>query len=150
LTSTLGKTRPIAPEDSPTLDALTTAKRAVDAALAKKALEPILLDVRQHCSYADYILLLSGRSSRQVDAIAEGIRIDLRNSGRTPLGAEGARCGQWGLLDYGDVVIHVFHHPIRDHYNLESLWTDAPRVEIDIPEAARVTTDDAYVSDLDS
>src|SRR5690242_20282783 len=73
-----------------------------DAALDKKALEPVLLDVRGLCGYCNYQLLLSGRSDRQVDAIAEGIRITLREAGLRPISSEGTKSGQWALLDYGD------------------------------------------------
>lgn len=121
------------------------AKVALEAALDKKALEPILLDVHELCSYTDYLLLLSGRSDRQVDAIAHGVMAALKKAtGHRPLGIEGVESGQWALIDFGEVVVHVFHHPIRDHYDLESLWNDAPRVEIEVPPEARVGADEYY------
>src|SRR4029453_9069076 len=94
------------------------ARWALEAALEKKALEPVLLDVRELCSYTEYILLVSGRSDRQVDAIADAISLKLRRTGSRPLGVEGTTSGQWALLDFGDVVVHVFHHPAREHYAL--------------------------------
>lgn len=125
-------------------DALRAAHVALDAALEKKALAPVLLDVNELCSYTEYILLVSGRSDRQVDAIGQAIQDALQAEGRRPLGLEGRSSGQWTLLDYGDLVIHVFHHPTREHYDLESLWIDAPRMDIDVPEEAQVSPDDRY------
>jgi ribosome silencing factor RsfS/YbeB/iojap len=121
--------------------------RALTLALDKKALEPVLLDVRELCSFCNYQLVVSGRSDRQVDAIADGINLGLKGEGLRPLGAEGARTGQWSLLDYGDFVVHVFLHSAREHYDLEGLWNDAPRVPIDVPDDARIPEyedDDAY------
>lgn len=129
-----------------TTEGLDGAMRALALALDKKALEPILLDVRDLCSFCNYQLVVSGRSDRQVDAIADGIRSGLKGEGYSPLGAEGARSGQWSLLDYGDFVVHVFLLSAREHYDLEGLWSDAPRVPIDVPEEARIPeeTYDAY------
>jgi len=126
------------------LESIELAHLALDAALDKKALEPELLEVDSLCSYASHILLLSGRSDRQVDAISEGIKIALRDHGYTAMGVEGKASGQWALLDYGDLIIHIFHHPIRQHYDLESLWSEAPRVEIDVPDEARIAAEDGY------
>jgi ribosome-associated protein len=102
----------------------------------------VLLDVRGLCSYANYQLVLSGRSDRQVDAISEGIVVGLKQEGIRALGTEGKRSGQWSLLDFGDFVVHVFHHPLREHYDLEGLWHEAPRVEIEVPADARIQADE--------
>jgi ribosome-associated protein len=133
-----------APPSPATTDGLEGAMRALGLALDKKALEPVLLDVRELCSFCNYQLVISGRSDRQVDAIADGISAGLKAHGMRPLGAEGARTGQWSLLDYGDFVVHVFLHSAREHYNLEGLWSDAPRVPIEVPEEARIRDEDAY------
>jgi ribosome-associated protein len=117
-------------------------QHALALALEKKALEPALLDVRELCSYTDYILLLSARSDRQVAAITDHLREQLKRLGQHPVGSEGEGGGQWALLDYGDAVVHVFHHPSREFYDLESLWVDAPRVAIDVPAEARISPDD--------
>lgn len=130
-----------APESTEGLDG---AMRALALALDKKALEPVLLDVRELCSFCNYQLVLSGRSERQVDAIADGINLGLKQDGLRPIGAEGARTGQWALLDYGDFVIHVFLHSAREHYDLEGLWNDAPRIELDVPAEARIQADETY------
>jgi len=146
---TKGKSRS-ASEDSGgkplTTEGLEGAMRALELGLDRKALEPVLLDVRELCSFCNYQLVLSGRSDRQVDAIADGISAGLKQEGLRPIGSEGARTGQSALLDYGDFVVHVCLHSAREHYDLEGLWNDAPRIEIDVPPDARVPVDDAYES----
>lgn len=137
-----------APSEEPPVptsnEGLEGALAALELALDKKALEPVLLDVRKLCSFCNYQLILSGRSDRQVDAISDGISSGLRDKGYTSLGKEGAKTGQWSLLDFGDFVIHVFLHTARENYDLEGLWNDAPRVAIDVPEEARVRTVEPY------
>ena len=123
---------------------LKNALRAVEIVLEKKGLQPTLLDVRDLASYTDFILVVSGRSDRQVQAIADGLVAAFKAEGKRPLGTEGAKNGQWMLLDFGDLIAHVFYHPAREYYNLESLWIDAPRVPIDIPEDARVRADELF------
>jgi ribosome-associated protein len=88
--------------------------------------------------------VVSGRSDRQVDAIADAITVGLKQDGLRPIGSEGARTGQWALLDYGDFVVHVFLHSAREHYDLEGLWSDAPRVPIEVPPEARVQQVEEY------
>jgi ribosome-associated protein len=127
-----------------TTEGLDGALRALALALDRKALEPVLLDVGQLCSFCNYQLVLSGRSERQVDAIADGIAAGLKQEGLRALGTEAARSGQWALLDYGDFVVHVFLHAAREHYDLEGLWNDAPRVAIEVPADARIPVDEQY------
>lgn len=147
-TRTKGKARPIATDATAKppagTEGLDGALRALELGLDRKALEPILLDVRELCSFCNYQLVLSGRSDRQVDAIADGISAGLKLEGMRAIGAEGARTGQWALLDYGDFVIHVFLHSAREHYDLEGLWSDAPRIPIDVPADARIPADESY------
>jgi ribosome-associated protein len=131
-----------------TTEGLDGAMRALTLALEKKALEPILLDVRQLCSFCNYQLVISGRSERQVDAIADSIELGLKQEGLRAISTEGARTGQWALLDYGDFVVHVFLHSAREHYDLEGLWNDAARIPIDVPADARIPVDDQYESAL--
>jgi ribosome-associated protein len=131
-------------DHGPRPSALETAKLALEAALDKKAIEPVLLDVGAMCSYTEHILLLSGRSDRQVDAIAGAVAEAVKATGRRALGVEGVKSGQWALLDFGDLVVHVFLHSTRTHYDLESLWVEAPRVAIDVPAEARASADDIY------
>jgi ribosome-associated protein len=112
-------------------DPLALAKLAAAAALDKKATGLLLLDVASLTGYADYFLILSGRSTRQASAIAESVQQVLKKSGVRVLGADGIKEGRWALIDFGDVVVHVFHQPVREFYDLESLWADAPRVTLD-------------------
>jgi ribosome-associated protein len=143
-----GKPRPIPAGEvrniPATTEGLDGALRALTLALEKKGLEPILLDVRELCTFCNYQLVISGRSDRQVDAIADGITAGLRDDGIKIFGSEGARTGQWALLDYGDFVVHIFLHSVREHYDLEGLWSDAPRVPIEVPKDARVHAGDGY------
>lgn len=124
------------------------ALEAIDAALDKKALMPVLIDVSGLASYTDFIGIVSGRSDRQVDAIAENISTFMKSRGRYVLGQEGSGSGRWTLLDFGSIVIHVFYHPIREFYDLESLWIEAPRVKMDIPPDAMITQPDALYGAL--
>jgi len=117
---------------------------AIDAALDKKALAPVLIDVSAMASYTDFIGIVSGRSDRQVDAIAENVRQAMKARGRLALGQEGTGSGRWTLLDFGSVVIHVFYHPVREFYDLESLWIEAPRVPLDVPADARISEPESY------
>jgi ribosome-associated protein len=112
------------------------------AALGFKALDLVLLDVSRFSSFADYFIICSGKSGRQVQGIADNLENELRYRGLKPIGTEGKREGHWVLLDYGDVIIHVFYDPVRYFYDLESLWSDAARVELDRgPDLTATETD---------
>jgi ribosome-associated protein len=100
------------------------------AVLGKKALHVVALDVRELTSIADVFIICSGRSNRQVSAIAENIERQLRGHQIKPLSVEGSAEGHWVLMDYGHVVIHVFFDPVREFYDLEGLWSDARRIPI--------------------
>ena len=113
------------------------AQLAAEAALDKKADEVRLIDLRGLGSYADYLVVCSGSSDRQLGAIGDGVEKALKDAGQRPVGSEGQGGGRWLLLDFGDVVIHVFHQEERGHYDLEGLWADAPqsRIESKAPAA---------------
>jgi ribosome-associated protein len=98
----------------------------VDAATDKKASDIIILDVRTRTALADYFMICSGRSKVQVQAIADGIEERSYNSPFKVHAVEGYSTGNWILLDLGDLMVHVFHHETRDHYDLERLWGDVP------------------------
>jgi len=120
-------------QTDPTLDLY------VKAVLGRKALKPVILDVRDLTSVADVFIICGGRSNRQVRAIAEHIQTYLKKHKIRPLSVEGKTEGHWILLDYGHVVIHVFYEPIREFYDLEGLWMDAKRIKansLDGPAAA--------------
>lgn len=112
------------------------ARMVVTAAIEKKAIAPVVIDVRGACDYADFLVVCSGQSDRQVSGIATGIDAELV-AYRSCVGSEGLSNGQWVLLDYGDVVVHVFSGSKRSSYNIEGLWKDAPRLHIEIPEELR-------------
>lgn len=107
-----------------------TVRRAAQAALEKKASDLVVLDVHAISSVTDYFLVCSGRSATHVRTIADGIREALKAEGVRPLHAEGTPESGWVLLDYGDVLAHVFLEETRDYYALERLWGDAPSVPV--------------------
>lgn len=102
----------------------------IKAVLGKKPVDVVALDMRELTSIADAFIICSGRSNRQVTAIAEHVERQLRKQKVKPLGVEGATEGQWVLMDYGHVIIHVFYDSVRQFYDLEGLWTDARRIEL--------------------
>ena len=95
----------------------------------RKAVDPVLFDVGKMTSITDYFIITSGNSSRQVQAISRHMARSMRDQGFKPSGVEGEREGHWVLMDYGDVVIHIFYQPVREFYDLEGLWAEAPKVE---------------------
>ena len=108
----------------------------IKAILERKAVAPVLLHVQDMTSLADVFLICSGRSNRQVAAIAESVRRDLKGQGIRLLSMEGEKEGHWILMDYGHVIIHVFYEPMRSFYDLEGLWADAPRIRFENPPMA--------------
>jgi ribosome-associated protein len=108
------------------------------AALEKKAYDLVVMEVRDLTSIADYFVICSGRSDRQVQSIAQGIEEHLGNSEISPLSIEGANRGHWVLMDFSDVIVHIFYEPVRQFYDLDGLWGDAPRVELPEPYSSLV------------
>lgn len=106
-------------------------KDFVRAAQGRKAADLVILDVRKLTSFADVFIICSGRSNRQVSAIAEHIREDLKKTGKKPLGVEGLSDGQWVLMDYGHLLIHIFLEPVREFYDLEGFWSGAVRIPVE-------------------
>jgi ribosome-associated protein len=94
----------------------------------RKAVDPVLFEMGKLTSVADYFLIASGTSSRQVQAMSRHLQKRMREMGYRAYGIEGEQEGHWVLLDFGDVVIHLFFQPYREFYDLEGLWIDAPRV----------------------
>lgn len=110
------------------LSSLEVAKLVSAAALDKKAGDLIVLDVSEISSFADYFVIMSGRSTRHVQGLAEAIDSRIRNKRTKDSNSEGLREGLWVLLDYNDVVVHIFYSEVRKFYDLEGLWHDAPRI----------------------
>lgn len=103
---------------------------AAAAALDKQAQDVSILDVHAHIVITDLFVLATGTSSRQVTTIVDAVEGALRKRGRRPIRREGETEGSWVLLDYGDLVVHVFSAEERGYYDLERLWGDAPRVGV--------------------
>ena len=103
----------------------------------RKAVNPVMFEFEKLTSFTDYFLIASGNSSRQVQAIARHLTKRMREKGFKVLGVEGEQEGHWILMDYGDIVIHIFYEPIREFYDLEGLWIEAPRIE---PNESRIQT----------
>ena len=101
----------------------------INAVMGKKAIDLVVLDVRELTSVSDIFIICSGRSHRQVSAIADYVQVNLKKHAIKPLSVEGKKEGHWVLLDYGHVIIHVFYEPVRTFYDLEGLWIDAKRIE---------------------
>ena len=109
----------------------------IESTLGKKAIDVVVLDVRELTSYTDVFIICSARSSRQVSAIAGYIKSDLKKQKIDPVSVEGTKEGQWLLLDYGHVIFHIFHESARAFYDLEGLWADARRVSTPALEKER-------------
>lgn len=114
-------------------DSLPKALECVGFALDKKAYDLVLLEVGHLTSLADYFVICTGRSDTQVQAIAQHIEQGMAREGQRPLAVEGMSLGQWVVLDYGDIVVHVFYEPQRAFYDLERLWAKAPQVVLPEP-----------------
>jgi ribosome-associated protein len=112
----------------------------INATLQKKAKDVVVLNLKKISAFTDYMIICSGTSERQVQAICAGVREFLKKAEIKPLGVEGETNGQWILLDYDDVVISVFLESLRTFYDIENLW-DAPRMNIDekVTEIKRLT-----------
>lgn len=125
---------------------------AVRTIVAHKGLEPVLLEVTKFCSFADFFILCSGGSHRHVTALAQHVEEALAQAGVKPLGVEGLEEGQWVLMDYNTVVIHIFLQPQREFYNLEDLWSEVPKTQIDTDSIAQTasTSSQEPLSDADT
>jgi ribosome-associated protein len=110
-------------------ESLTLARECVWAAQEKKALDPIILDLRNISTITDYLVICSAQSEPQIKAIANGVEQALKESlERHPLAVDGFPTSQWIVIDYGEVMFHIFHEQKRGVYALEDLWSDAPQV----------------------
>lgn len=111
------------------LDSLPLARLCRDLALDKKALDPVILDLREVSAIADYFVICSAQSEPQLKAIAISIEKTVKDEqDRRPYAVDGFSTSQWIVVDYGDVMVHLFHEAKRAHYALEELWGDAPQI----------------------
>jgi ribosome-associated protein len=113
------------------LDRLAKAALVVEAAQERKADDVVGLDVREISSFADTFIIATGTSDRHVRSVTDSIAAALKSHGDPPMGIEGYDEGRWVLIDCGDTIVHIFQQEIRDHYDLERLWSDAPALELD-------------------
>jgi ribosome-associated protein len=107
------------------LNSIDVARLAVEAASDKQADNIVMLDTKEVCSFADYFVICSGDSPRQIEAIRQEIREKLKHDDIIPFHIEGAADSGWILLDLGDVVVHIFSPSQRDYYRLDDLWHEA-------------------------
>lgn len=103
---------------------------ALNAAGEKKAIDSLVLDLREIASFTDYFVIFSGANERQVQAISDEIVETLKKAGTPVIRVEGYKTAEWILLDYGDFVVHIFDHKARKFYDLERLWRESTRVEL--------------------
>jgi len=103
---------------------------ALQAASEKKALDVVVMDLREVASFTDYFVIASGANERQVQAISDEVFERLKKAGTPPARVEGRQTAEWILLDFGDFIVHVFEDKARKFYDLERLWREAKRVEV--------------------
>ncbi len=137
--------------DAPVLTPREKSEVLLRAALSKKARNPVLIRLQELTSLADYFLVVSGGSGKHVKAVAETVLAEAKKHGIERLSAEGVTQGHWALLDYGDVIVHIFHTPVREFYDLEGLWAEAPREEFtgDLAREIKAAEEKPEEDDLD-
>ncbi len=113
------------------METLNKARLCLKIIKERKALTPVLIEIGKLTTVADYFLIAGGNSTRQVQAISRHMARRMREEGFRAYGIEGEQEGQWILMDYGDVVVHIFYDPVREFYDLEGLWIEATRIEMD-------------------
>ncbi len=114
----------------PSFDSLEVSTKIVNACADAKARDIGVFNAAKISDLSDFFILASGHSDRQVQGIANKIIDSLATHGIKPNSVEGLEIGHWVIVDYGDILVHIFYEPMRNHYNLESLWTRADKVEI--------------------
>jgi len=119
-------------QTTPSTDNLSKdiALKALEAAVELRSLDPVALYISPFSSLGDYFVISSGTSQRHVQGVADNIREKLSAEGATLLRSSGYETGEWIVLDYGDVVVHVFYEPSRHYYKLDELWSEAPCLEL--------------------
>lgn len=127
-TGSPSKKRAVRGKDNPIRDvALAIARAALD----KKALSVEIIDVAGKVDYADYVVVMSATSDRHGSALAKHVDTVMSQSGHPPRSMEGLSHGSWVLMDFDDVIVHIFHEDTRGYYDLESLWFDAARITVE-------------------
>ena len=116
------------------MQSLDKTKLCFKIVMERKAIDPVVFEVEHLTSISDYFLIASGNSGRQVQAISRHLQQRMRKEGFRTYGVEGDQEGHWVLMDYGDVIVHLFYQPYREFYDLEGLWVEAPRVTLENKE----------------
>jgi ribosome-associated protein len=117
-------------EEGKVVDTEALAQRLAELADSKAATEIVVLDMRGLVSYTDFLTICTARNERQARAIADEVKLRLKEEGLLPGGSEAAEAAGWIVLDYLDCVLHVFTEEARQRYQLEDLWREAPRIEL--------------------
>ena len=117
-------------EPTPARDDAAAPMIAVRAAESKKASEVRVLDLREVSTFTDFFVICSGANARQIQAICDGVQLELKREGELPLGVEGYDKADWVLVDYGDFIVHIFSPAAREFYGLERLWRQAKDVKL--------------------
>jgi ribosome-associated protein len=112
----------------PALDCATSAEELIKAALSKKGFDPVLMDLRKVTTLTDYFLIVSANSAKHVTAVADAVMEHAKLLKLPRYSVEGIHQGNWALMDYGDIIVHIFQPAVREFYDLEGLWSEAPRV----------------------
>ena len=112
-------------------------RKVVEFCLEAKGIDIVVVDVQNNFAFADYFVIVSGRSDRQVQGICSRVLQGLAKEKIRPLSVEGLDQGHWVLIDLEDLILHVFYEPLRDHYDLESLWTQTKKYSVD-PESGEL------------
>ena len=130
------------------IEAEPLATELAKVALDKKAFDVVILDLRTLVDYCDLFVIASANNRRQVQAIAEAIRLHGKHQlGLSSPAVEGMEAARWVLVDFGDVIVHVFEEPLRGFYNLDGLWADAPKLPV--PEGGGQRSDLSFDDDDD-
>lgn len=119
-------------EPAQEFDTANLALVVAEATWDLKALNTVVIDLRGHVSYTDFVIVTTGSSDRHVLAIAKHVEAEVKEwCGIAPYGREGMDAGKWALIDFGDVILHVFNGPVREDYDLERMWPKAERVQLE-------------------
>lgn len=121
------------------MNSLNKMKLCVGFAHDIKAQNLVVLDVKDQSAFTNYFIICSGSSTRQVQAIAENVELMMKGRGLRARGTEGMKNGRWVLLDYDDVIMHIFHEEERAFYDLENLWQSCPRIACEDPHVSDTT-----------
>lgn len=110
------------------MKSIEKARKVAALALEKNAVDLVLLNLTELCTYTDIVAICHGRSTRQVQTIVSHVKEQMKKEGERCYGMEGETEGLWVLADFGDIILHVFHEPMRSYYDLEGVWPDAARI----------------------